>query len=68
MEIRLKVEGMMCAGCENRIEKALKELPNVESVEANHKESFVVICLNGDYEKNKIKEKIENLGFQVKEG
>lgn len=68
MEIRLKVEGMMCDGCENRIEKALKELPNVESVEANHKEDFVVICLNGDCEKNKIKEKIENLGFQVKEG
>jgi len=68
MEIKFVVEGMMCEGCERRIENAIKTLENVETVRADHKEGIVVIHLNGNIEKSEIKEKIEKLGFQVKEG
>ena len=35
LEIRLPIEGMTCASCVLRVEKALKALPGVESVAVN---------------------------------
>ena len=67
-EIILRVEGMMCTGCENRIEKALKNQKEVEAVKADHKKGEVQIVVKEEPNLRKIKEKIENLGFRVKEG
>lgn len=35
-ELKLKVSGMVCGGCENRVKTALSEINGVESVDANH--------------------------------
>ena len=35
-EINLKVEGMMCTGCENRIQNAVKNMNGIKSVKADH--------------------------------
>ena len=59
-EINLKVEGMMCTGCENRIQNAVK------SVKADHTTGTVKIEAEDGIEESKIKEKIENIGFDVK--
>jgi len=42
-EIVLKVEGMACEGCENRIQNAVKNMEGIEKVVANHKEGTVII-------------------------
>lgn len=34
-EINLNVEGMMCGGCEKRIENALGDIKGVKNVKAN---------------------------------
>ena len=52
-EINLKVEGMMCTGCE-------------KSVKADHTTGTVKIEAEDGIEESKIKEKIENIGFDVK--
>lgn len=31
-ELRLKINGMMCGGCENRVKNALSEIDGVENV------------------------------------
>lgn len=64
-EINLKVEGMVCSGCENRVKNALKTVPEVEEVTASHIDGTVVITLNKDIDVDTLKEKIEDLGFEV---
>lgn len=63
-EIILKVQGMACGGCENRIQNALKNMEGIENIVASHKEATVTIVAN-EIEIDKIKERIEDLGFTV---
>ncbi len=64
-ETIIKVNGMMCGGCENRVKNALRELTGVESVEASHTEGIVKVILNEQINIDVIKEKIEDLGFET---
>ncbi len=66
-EIELKVEGMHCKGCENRIKNALGTINEVKNVEANHENGKVKVFLKKEIDINQIKEKIENLDFKVAE-
>lgn len=66
MEINLNVEGMMCSGCENRVQNALKEVEGVTNVVANHTSKKVTITTNGNVDESKLKEIIEDLGYEVK--
>ena len=65
-ELIIKVEGMVCNGCENRVQNVLKQIEGVEKVVANHKEGTVIITSNYEIDKEIIKEKIEDIGFKVK--
>lgn len=67
MEFVIKVEGMMCEGCENRVQNVLSQIDGVEKVIANHKEGIVTVKANNEVDKNIIKEKIEDIGYEVKE-
>ena len=64
-EIFIKVNGMVCTGCENRVKNALLDLDGVESVNADHIKGEVSVKLNGEVDKLAIEEKIEDLGFDV---
>lgn len=64
-EIKIKVSGMMCSGCENRIKNTLNMLDGVEKVEADHNTGIVVIIANENIDKEVIEEKIDNIGFEV---
>ena len=66
-EIILNVEGMVCTGCEKRVENSLKEIKNVKEVNANHENNKVIIKMEDEANINEIKERISELGFEVKE-
>ncbi len=66
-EIILKVEGMMCAGCEKRIQNAVSMIEGIEKVIANHENGTVTVNCNEAVDVNTVKEKIQNIGFDVKE-
>ena len=66
-ETIIKVEGMVCNGCENRVQNALKTIDGVENVVANHVNGTVIVTLNKDVDKVVIKEKLEDIGYEVKE-
>ena len=66
-EIILNVKGMMCNGCENRIQNALKTLNGVDEVSANHEDGAVRINMEDSVDVSKVKEKIEDIGFEVEE-
>lgn len=63
-EIIIKVEGMACEGCENRIQNALKNIEGIEKVVANHKEGKVTI-IGENVDIDKVKERIEDIGFKA---
>ncbi len=68
-EIILNVKGMMCEGCENRVQNVLGNIDGVERVNADHKNGKVSITLNKEVEQSIIEEAIDDIGYEViKEG
>ncbi len=65
MEIVVKVRGMKCRSCEERVEKAVKEIYGVEEVKADHNHDIVTIGLRRDIDLEELKRKIDDLGYEV---
>lgn len=65
-ELELKVEGMVCGGCEKRVVNALSDLQGVSEVIANHQNGTVLVKMTEEVDIEIIKEKIDDLGFEVK--
>lgn len=64
-EIKLKIEGMHCAGCSNRLEKILNNVDGVESAKVSLEEKSADIKYNeGEVELNTILQEIEDAGFK----
>lgn len=64
-ELEIKVNGMMCSGCENRVQSALKTVEGVKEVVANHTTGIVRVTSNDEVSEISIKEKIEDIGYEV---
>ena len=64
-EIILNIKGMVCNGCENRVQNVLKDIEGVEEVKANHENGTVIINCKEDISVDVLKEKIEDIGFEV---
>ncbi len=66
-ELEIKINGMVCGGCENRVKTALSTIEGIESVEANHNTGIVTIKAEKDLDVVQIKERIVDLGFEIVE-
>ena len=68
-KIERRISGMSCTGCENRVENILKNIENVESVNANYNTGIVEIETNyiKNLDINVIKETLEDLGYDILE-
>lgn len=64
-ELRIKINGMVCGGCENRVKTALSEIDGIESVDADHNTGMVTIKSEKDLDVAQIKERITDLGFEI---
>lgn len=64
-ELKIKIEGMVCGGCENRVKTALSEISGVESVDANHNTGMVIIKSKEELDVEQIKERILDLGYEI---
>lgn len=67
-ELRIKINGMVCNGCENRVKTALSEIAGIESVDANHNTGIVTVKSKEDLDISQIKEKIIDIGYEIVEG
>lgn len=66
MNIELLVEGMRCEGCENRLKNIITTIPNVGVNSISHKTGIVNITIDNQETLNKVIEKIESIGFNIK--
>ncbi len=64
-EIEIKVKGMVCGGCENRVKNALSTITGVEKVEANYETGKVIVLASEEVSKMVLEEKIDDIGFEV---
>ena len=65
-EIILNVEGMMCSGCENRVKNAVSKIDGVTDVKPNHEINTVEVKGEDNLSIELVKEKITDLGYEVK--
>ena len=68
-KIEIRISGMSCTGCENRVENILKNVENVKSVNANYNTGIVEIETNDikNLDIDVIKETLEDLGYDILE-
>jgi len=68
-KIEIRISGMSCTGCENRVENVLKNVENVKSVNANYNTGIVEIETNDikDLNIDVIKDILEDLGYDILE-
>ncbi|AEF93282.1 copper ion binding protein [Desulfotomaculum nigrificans CO-1-SRB] len=59
----LKVEGMSCNHCKMAVEKAVKAVAGVESVQVNLDKKEVVV--NGSADRAQVAKAIEEAGYEV---
>ncbi len=61
----LTVTGMMCAHCENHVQKALEALPGVTEAKADHESGKVTVTLSGDVANDALKVAVAEAGYTV---
>ena len=64
--LKLRVTGMTCGGCENAIRLTLRQLQGIASITASHKDESVEVSYDSEeVSRDKIARAIEDLGYQV---
>jgi len=61
----VKVEGMTCGHCEMTVEKAVKQVTNVQAAKASAKEKNVEITFSGELDLSAVKAKVVEAGYLV---
>ena len=62
----MKIEGMMCGHCENRVKKVLEAIDGVESAEVSHEAGTAVVTLSSDVADDVLKKAVEDQDYTVK--
>ena len=66
MEKIIKVEGMMCAHCEGRVNEALKKIDGVSDAVANHETNQVKLTLTKEVDESLFKDAVVTAGYDYK--
>lgn len=65
MTTTLNIEGMMCAHCQGRVEKALKEVPGVTEVTVNLEAKNAVVVAEENVAADTLKAAVVDAGYEV---
>ena len=63
--IELRIGGMTCDGCERSIGNALKRIPGVREVHADHRSGIVLVDTDRDIDKAVLDEAVDDAGYVV---
>lgn len=65
MQVKMKVEGMMCPHCEAHVKKALEAIDGVISATADHKAATATVTLATAVPGDSLKAAVEAAGYTV---
>ncbi len=63
-EMKIKVNGMMCAHCEAHVKKALEAVEGIESAVASHNDNSVTLTTSKDVDEALIKAAVTEAGYE----
>ena len=66
VKITLSIEGMACNMCEAHMNEAVRNTYDVKKVTSSHTAKETVIITEKDIDDNKLKELVEEMGFEFK--
>ncbi|MEM7693214.1 MAG: heavy metal translocating P-type ATPase [Pseudomonadota bacterium] len=66
--VEIGIEGMTCASCVGRVEKALAQLPDVSSASVNLATERALVTFDGAVDVPAVQEAVERAGYAVREG
>ena len=61
----IQIEGMHCMHCAKKVEEALQSLEEIKKAKVNLKTQEALIQFDHEIDEQKIKERIEDLGYHV---
>ncbi len=64
-QIELKVDGMKCEGCVNRIKKVLSSIKGIDTYEISLEEKKLLLSIKKEKVLEEVIQKIEKLGFTL---
>lgn len=64
-QIELKIDGIKCEGCVNRIKKVLSSIKGIDSYEISLEEKKLVLSVKKEKVLEEVIQKIEKLGFTL---
>ena len=67
MEKIVKIEGMKCEGCANRVKNSIKELKGVKKIDVSLNDKEAIITYKKELSNDDINRKITALGFSIVE-
>ena len=65
MEKTMNIEGMMCPHCSGRVQKALEEMPEVESAVVSHETGTAVVTLASEVADEVLVKTVTDAGYTV---
>lgn len=65
MNVTLKIEGMMCNGCSDRVRKALEALPEVKSTIVSHEAGTAIVIANDGTPVSVLENAVLDQGFDI---
>ena len=65
MERTMKIEGMMCAHCSGRVEKALSAIEGVSAVEMSLEGKSATLTLSKDVDNQVLTDAVTQAGYEV---
>lgn len=67
MKKTMIIEGMMCAHCTGRVQKALEDIEGVESVSMSLENKSAELTLGGEVADDVLREAVTQAGYEVTE-
>jgi copper chaperone CopZ len=64
-DLKLRVDGMDCGGCEESISRAVSRIQGVEAVTADHQTGMVQVAFSGQADEQGVRTAIEDAGYEV---
>ena len=62
----IKIEGMHCEGCVNRVTNVLSSIPGVKKCDVSLEDKKADLILSKEVDDSVFRERIESIGFQMK--
>ena len=65
MEIKLKINGMMCPHCEARVKTCLEAVPGVTEAIVSHEKGEAIVKCSAETSVDTLRKTVENAGYTV---